>query len=257
MERGKLHLFDGGMGGGKTTEALKIANHQRHSLRLNPLVLQPNVSFRKSMDTRKEARSRSRISCDRHFIPESDPFQSVYFAEKENSSGVFFLDAHMFRYDELIASIEILLNNGRDVYIDSLTYDYGGRPWPLISAISPHVSSRQSFYTQCECQERGDAPRGIYNQLFVKTPFSRKDELIDLLERENGEGKNAKIIALVRFGTEDPLTHFILPAYFGPTNVTGDIGKSPSTSEEVSAKVIYLPRCEKCFTYPKRLTNLL
>ena len=253
-KRGKLTIVCGGMGGGKTTLALTKANDAEHIDGLSVLVVQPEDSYRDHIETASTATARSRMSYPRELIPSNEPLLSVYLAQRKNADIVFYLDSHMFEPHSLIGAIVANLNKGIDVFVDSLTYDFGGEVFPVIRELSPHANKIERKYRRCNCQPKGDEPQGKYNQLVVRTPFSKKEDLLRLLAENDPEGKNIKLRVLVEYGIEDPLTHFIIPAYFGPTNICGDIDGRLGEKEGISFDLEYLSRCDICFVRPKKLS---
>ncbi len=252
---GTLRIFTGGMGGGKTHQALSESNDRKYNLGEKVLVVMPAVSYRENIDGNGQAKARSSVAADCIFFPEDNPFGILEQARQKKTRLVAIADSHMFASGPISAVVYGLLNSGVDVYLDCLKYDYGGGVFPVLEGLIHAANSISYHYRQCNCQKPGEEPKGYYNQLIVNTPFRRKRELLDLLRTK--EKKDPKLIFLVEHGTEDKKTGLILPAYFGATNVTGDIAINLSSTGEVSDKISYVTRCRNCFIKPRNLTEYL
>jgi hypothetical protein len=247
-----LITAEGGMGGGKSTEAIKISNDLRHTHNLVVVVVQPSGSERAEIDRDGHAGARSGISIDSKVIPATDAYLSLNIARELKADVVTYLDAHMFEPGPLIGAIFANRRDGRTCLVDMLSFTYGGDAYKIAQALGPRADvNLRPMYKRCDCQgTEKQPPRAKYSQLIVNTPFSRRAELLELLQGE----KNAEMRALVEFGTEDPKTGLILPAYCGPRNITGNIVQGDKIpDEEVSAKLDYEPRCSACFVRPYRL----
>ena len=161
----------------------------------------------------------------------------------------------MFVSGPIVAVVYGLLKSGIDVNLDCLKFDYGGKVFPVLADLIHSAEKINYYFRKCDCQRSGAKPQGFYNQLIVNTPFNKRQELLDLLRTKIPIDQ--KLIYLVENGNKDKKTGLILPAYFGPTNITGDIAVNLSSDDQVSDKISYVTRCRRCFTKPKDLTEYL
>jgi thymidine kinase len=253
---GKLIIFTGGMGGGKTNQLISETNIRTHNLNETVLAVIPNVAVRESVDGNGcQTKARSGLAIDSKTIPYDNPFEILDLAKKENAAVVSIADSHMFLSGPIESVVFGLLNEGRDVYLDCLKYDFGGQVFPVLKNLIHAANNIHYFFKQCDCQQPGDEPKGYYNQLIINTLFKKRKELLDFLKSK--PQRDPKLIYLVEHGTLDPKTGLVLPAYFGSTNITGDIAKQLNTGTEISDKVSYVTRCSRCFTRPRYLTEYL
>lgn len=252
---GELRIYTGGMGGGKTHQAISNSNDRKFSLRESILVVQPGVSFREGIDDNGKTKARSSVAAESILIPYDHPFEILELAKKSKANLVTITDSHMFSAEPIAAVVYGLLNSGVDVYLDCLKYDYGGKVFPVLRELIDAANLISYNFRQCGCQEPGEKPKGYYNQLIVNTLFGKKKEVLELLKSK--KNPDQKLIYLVEHGTKDKKTGLILPAYFGATNITGDIATDLILTDEVSDKISYITRCRECFTKPKNLTEYL
>src|SRR3989339_1869091 len=165
---GVLRIFTGGMGGGKTHAALSDANDRKHKLREKVLVIQPGVSVRAGIDGEGETKARSSVAAESNIVPYDNPFEALRLA-KDKVNLVTIVDSHMFVSGPIAAVVYGLLNDGRDVNLDCLEFDYGGEIFPVLQALIHSGTSILYHYRQCDCQKPGEEPIGRYNQLIVNT----------------------------------------------------------------------------------------
>jgi len=245
-----LVVIPGGMGGGKSETSIRIRHRLVHTDGLSALVVQPDGSTRTGIDSEGEAGSRSGLRTETVRIPSDNPYIAVHIARERSVDIVVFLDSHMFSPYPLIGSVFANRKDGRTVLVDTLTFDYGGEEYLAARVLSARADIIfPPRYNRCLCQRKKGKPKGKFSQLLIKTPYSKREELLALLTGS----ENIEMRILVENGTRDPKTGLILPAYAGPRNITGDVSKSIVIPEGVSTGVDYLARCSRCYVRPRRL----
>lgn len=250
---GLLRIYTGGMGGGKTHQVISDSNQRLHNLDEKVLVIQPGVSVRTNLDEQGQTKARSSVAAESKIVPYDNPFEVLDLARE--TKLVTFVDSHMFVSGPIVAVVYGLLKSGIDVNLDCLKFDYGGKVFPVLADLIHSAEKISYYFRKCDCQKSGDRPQGFYNQLIVNTLFKKRQELLNLLK--NKESPDQKLIYLIENGTIDKKTGLILPAYFGPTNITGDIAVNLRSDGQVSDNISYVTRCRKCFTKPRDLTEFL
>ena len=148
VKNAKVRVICGPMFSGKTTTLIKAISDFRSEGK-SVFVFKPKLDDRYA--------EKSVVSHDKHHVEAHSVEKSVEILDYHLNADVVAIDEVQFFDDRIVAVVEKIANDGKDVLVAGLDMDYRGRPFgaiPMLLTVADEITKLNSVCTFCSGRAR-------------------------------------------------------------------------------------------------------